>query len=163
MKFHSNAARCVALAAGALFAACSGTGSSSPVPPPHQSFGSGSDWSVQIFVTNAMSGEIGPHGFSNACWRISSPLAPVAPGTTSRPVRLYVNPNTPGCNPPPDTQIVYSYSHPGGQSSCGFLVGFSGPGPQGPADFAPYALGAATCTARWSNNSDGEVLTYAPK
>jgi hypothetical protein len=163
MTFRTTTARCAALAAGALIAACSATGSDSPVPPPHQSFGAGSSW-VPIVVTNSMSGTIGPGAFSSACWQLSPSLPNVAAGTSSKPVRLLVNVNRPGCNPPPETQIVYSYALPGGLSRCVFHVQYSGPsnGPLGPAYFYPDALGAATCTARWNNDTDTEVLTFAP-
>jgi hypothetical protein len=107
MKLCTNTARCAALAAGALIAACSGTGNSSLAPSPHQTFGSGSD-SAKILIANTTSGIIETIPIPRACWRVSPSLpSSVAPGTTSQPVTLYAGSLNVGCNPPLSLDFRY--------------------------------------------------------
>ncbi len=166
MKISSHAARCAALAAaGALTAACSTAGSGSLAPSTHQNFGA-SPPSIKLLVVNATSTVITTAGFSSKCWAASPSLPKiVAAGTTSQPVTLSLVPYNVGCSPTPTLRFDYSPDSPSGSnnSECEFFVDVSY-NSEGDASFYFQAIadGATTCTAKWSNSSDGEILTYAP-
>jgi hypothetical protein len=142
---HRNLARCAALGATILFAACSGTSNVTSTPATHAPFGS---YPGRVVVANASGATIIPE-VEPDCWTINPPFSPVKPGKDSQPVNLGA---TCGDSTPP---LVVEYGGVGGQCTLNVMS-------DGRTFTWHVGQGSATkCTV--SSTANGELFTYALK
>jgi hypothetical protein len=148
MKLDTIAARCAALAAIALFAACSSSGTGGSTPPTHPPVGD--QPSEQLVIANASGKTISPIVVNpDECWTIDPPFPTVAAGTDSQPVRLVAD----KCDP------HMSVSYGSGGQDCTLDVSYFS---VGRTYTSIVEQGSATkCTA--SSTGSGELFTYALK
>jgi hypothetical protein len=146
---YSNLARCAALGATVLFAACSGTSNvaSTPTHPPF-----GDLPPQQVVIANTSDAWIFPQVHADDCWHIDPPFPNVAKRTDSQPVKI--------ANECDESDMTVEYF--GDENhECTLKVHFKY---DGKVSVYTYDLepGLGTkCTAETTAN--GELFTYAVK